>query len=74
MAMVKAKMKNPEVTRTAGIITLRESLIYSSGLWNNINEPSKREMMPPIANKPWLITLISAMKRMIAKRINARPA
>jgi len=24
MAMVKAKMKNPEVTRTAGIITLRE--------------------------------------------------
>jgi hypothetical protein len=37
-------------------------------------EPKKREMTPPTASKPWLITLISAMNRMMAKRISARPA
>ena len=73
IAMVTAKTKKPALTRTAGMMTLREILIYSAGLSMSMREPRKSEMTPPTASNPWLTTLISAMKRMIGKKNQGQP-
>ncbi|MNY45809.1 hypothetical protein D3C86_1809400 [compost metagenome] len=41
---------------------------------NNITEPRNRETTPPMANTPWLTTLISSKNSTKEKMININPA
>ena len=42
--------------------------------WNRMSEPSTIDTIPPAASRPWLATLISAMKNPTASTISAIPA
>ena len=72
-AIAMTATKKSDVIVTAGMRTLQETRREGSGVWKSISDPMTSETIPPTVRIPWLITLISAMNRMMAKRIRAIP-
>jgi len=60
--------------RTSGAATVTSGAVGVPGAVYSVNAPSTKQMIPPTASRPWLVTVNSSRNRTMASRMSIRPA